>query len=61
MPQSGTQKDQPHSLRYRPFHVRNVPVEEHAYSLKDEFLIDTLDRQNPLVPVEIRTILLDET
>ena len=51
---------QPHSLRYRPFHVRNVSVEEHAHSLEDKFLLNPLDRQNSLVPVEIRTILLDE-
>jgi hypothetical protein len=43
-----------HSLRYHPFHGRNVSVVE------DKFLLNILDRQHFLVPVEICTILLDE-
>ena len=46
-----------HSLRHRPFLIRNISIEEHAYSLEDEFLIDAFKRQNALVPEEIGTIL----
>ena len=50
-----------HSLWNPPRLFRDVSIEHHTHSLKDELLINSFDRENALVPVKIRSVLLDQT
>jgi len=44
-----------------PLLIRNGAVEQHAHSLEDELLVDTLDSKDSLVPVEVCAVLLNQT
>ena len=49
------------SLGYFPLHVTNVAIEEHTNSLKDKLLLNSFNRKNALVSVQVGSIFLDET